>query len=296
MIKHLPASASADEICAALGDDGCVVVDNVVRPEVMDEVARELRPFAENTPLGPDDFSGRRTRRTGGLIARSPKSRELVMHPVVLGATGKMLGHATSFQLHLTQIISIGPGEPAQTIHRDQWAFDFFPFPRGYEVQCNTIWAMTDFTAENGATRVIPGSNHFDDKLRFTEADTEPAEMSKGSVLFYTGSIYHGGGANRSKEIRTGINITYNVSWLRQEENQYLSVPLDIARTLPVDLLRLMGYRLGAYALGYVDDTRDPIEVVRPDLARTGFRPVLETQKSAEFLTTQPRASTEKSE
>ncbi len=296
MIKHLPASASADEICAALGEDGCVVVDNVVRPEVMDEVARELRPFAENTPLGPDDFSGRRTRRTGGLIARSPKSRELVMHPVVLGAVAKMLGHATSFQLHLTQIISIGPGEPAQTIHRDQWAFDFFPFPRGYEVQCNTIWAMTDFTAENGATRVIPGSNHFDDKLRFTEADTEPAEMSKGSVLFYTGSIYHGGGANHSKEIRTGINITYNVSWLRQEENQYLSVPLDIARTLPVDLLRLMGYRLGAYALGYVDDTRDPIEVVRPDLARTGFRPVLETQKSAEFLTTQPRASTEKSE
>ena len=296
MIKHLPASASADEICTALSDDGCVVVDNVVRPEVMDEVARELRPFAENTPLGPDDFSGRRTRRTGGLIARSPKSRELVMHPVVLGAVAKMLGHATSFQLHLTQIISIGPGEPAQTIHRDQWAFDFFPFPRGYEVQCNTIWAMTDFTAENGATRVIPGSNHFDDKLRFTEADTEPAEMSKGSVLFYTGSIYHGGGANRAKEIRTGINITYNVSWLRQEENQYLSVPLDIARTLPVDLLRLMGYRLGAYALGYVDDTRDPIEVVRPDLARTGFRPVLETQKSAEFLTTQPRASTEKSE
>jgi hypothetical protein len=296
MIKHLPASASADEICAALADDGCVVVDNVVRPEVMDEVARELRPFAENTPLGPDDFSGRRTRRTGGLIARSPKSRELVMHPVVLGATAKMLGHATSFQLHLTQIISIGPGEPAQTIHRDQWAFDFFPFPRGYEVQCNTIWAMTDFTAENGATRVIPGSNHFDDKLRFTEADTEPAEMSKGSVLFYTGAIYHGGGANRSKDIRTGINITYNVSWLRQEENQYLSVPLEIARTLPVDLLRLMGYRLGAYALGYVDDTRDPIEVVRPDLARTGFRPVLETQESASFLNTRPRASTEKSE
>jgi len=296
MIKHLSASASADEICAALADDGCVVVDNVVRPEVMDEIARELRPFAENTPLGPDDFSGRRTRRTGGLIARSPKSRELVMHPVVLGATAKMLGHATSFQLHLTQIISIGPGEPAQTIHRDQWAFDFFPFPRGYEVQCNTIWAMTDFTAENGATRVIPGSNHFDDKLRFTEADTEPAEMSKGSVLFYTGSIYHGGGANRSKEIRTGINITYNVSWLRQEENQYLSVPLEIARTLPVDLLRLMGYRLGAYALGYVDDTRDPIEVVRPDLARAGFRPVLETQESASFLTTQPRASTQKSE
>jgi ectoine hydroxylase-related dioxygenase (phytanoyl-CoA dioxygenase family) len=148
---------------------------------------------------------------------------------------------------------------------------------------------MTDFTEQNGATRVIPGSNRFDDRLRFTEADTEPAEMTKGSVLFYTGSIYHGGGANRSNSIRTGINITYNVSWLRQEENQYLSVPLEIARTLPVDLLRLMGYRLGAYALGYVDDTRDPIEVVRPDLARNGFRPALETEESASLLNTQSR-------
>ena len=295
-ITHLPASASADEISAVLGEDGVVVVDRIVRPEIMDEVAQELRPFTEATPLGADDFSGRRTRRTGGLIARSPKCRELVMHPTVLGGVGKMLGHATSFQLHLTQIISIGPGEPAQTIHRDQWAFDFFPFPRGYEVQCNTIWAMTDFTAENGATRVIPGSNRFDDKLRFAESDTEPAEMAKGSVLFYTGSLYHGGGANHSKDIRTGINITYNVSWLRQEENQYLSVPLEVARTLPVDLLRLMGYRLGAYALGYVDDTRDPIEVVRPDLARNGFRPVLETQESASFLNTQSRASNEKAE
>jgi ectoine hydroxylase-related dioxygenase (phytanoyl-CoA dioxygenase family) len=293
-IKHLPATCTADQICAALGEDGCVVVDNVVRPEVMDEVAAELRPYWDATPFGPDDFSGRRTRRTGGLIARSPKSRDLVTNPTVLGAVGKLLGHATSFQLHLTQTIAIGPGEPAQTIHRDQWAFDFFPFPKGYEVQCNTIWAMTDFTEENGATRVIPGSSHFDDKLHFAEADTEPAEMTKGSVLFYTGSIYHGGGANRSKSIRTGINITYNVSWLRQEENQYLSTPFDIARTLPVDLLRLMGYRLGAYALGYVDDTRDPIEVVRPDLANTGFRPVMESQKADEFLKNQPEAAAQK--
>src|SRR5258708_32227200 len=100
-IKHLPFSASPDEICAALADDGCVVVDRVVRPEVMDEVAEELRPFTDKTPIGADDFSGRRTRRTGGLIARSPKSRELVMNPTVLGAARKLLGHAHSFQLHL---------------------------------------------------------------------------------------------------------------------------------------------------------------------------------------------------
>ena len=182
-----------------------------------------------------------------------------------------MLGHAKNYQLHLTQVIAIGPGETAQAIHRDQWAFDFFPFPRGYEVQCNTLWAMTDFTEENGATRLIPGSHLRADKLRFQAKDTEPAEMEAGSVLFYTGALYHGGGANRSDAVRYGLNITYAVAWLRQEENQYLSVPLEIARDLPVPLLKLMGYTRGAYALGYVDDLRDPLEVVKAGSARKGF-------------------------
>ena len=270
-IQHLPATASGEEVAAALSEDGVVVVDNLISAAAMDSVADELRPWIDATAVGPDDFSGRRTRRTGGLVGRSQKCRELVMNPLVLGTCGKFLSHATSYQLHLTQVIAIGPGEPAQPIHRDQWAFDFFTFPRGFEVQCNTLWAMTDFTEENGATRVIPGSNRFDDKLKFAEKDTEAAEMTKGSVLFYSGSIYHGGGANRSNATRAGINITYNLSWLRQEENQYLAVPLEIARMLPVELLRLMGYRRGAYALGYVDDLRDPIEIVRPDLGQTGL-------------------------
>jgi ectoine hydroxylase-related dioxygenase (phytanoyl-CoA dioxygenase family) len=169
----------------------------------------------------------------------------------------------TSFQLHLTQVIAIGPGEPAQTIHRDQWAFDFFPFPQGYEVQCNTIWAMTDFTEANGATRIVPDSHRFEDRREFSYEQTEPAEMSAGSVLFYTGALYHGAGANRSDRVRYGLNVTYSVSWLRQEENQYLSVPPEVARTLPDDLLRLMGYARGAYALGYVDDLRDPLDALR---------------------------------
>ena len=93
--------------------------------------------------------------------------------------------------------------------------------------------------------------------------------MRAGSCLLYTGKVYHGGGANRSDAIRAGLNITYNVGWLRQEENQYLSVPREIAKELPESLLRLMGYAQGAYALGYIDDTRDPIEAVRPELSRT---------------------------
>jgi ectoine hydroxylase-related dioxygenase (phytanoyl-CoA dioxygenase family) len=270
-LQHLASAASPDEVAAALAQDGAVVIDNLISVDAIDNVAAELRPFIDATSFGPDDFSGRRTKRTGGLVGRSAACRDLVMNPLILATTRKVLAHAMSFQLHLTQVIAIGPGEPPQPIHRDQWAFDFFPFPKGYEVQCNTLWAMTDFTEQNGATRVVPGSNHFEDKLQFKEKDSVPAEMTKGSVLLYTGAVYHGGGANRSDTTRVGINITYNVSWLRQEENQYLSVPLEVARTLPVELLRLMGYARGAYALGYVDDLRDPIEVVRPDLRRAGL-------------------------
>jgi hypothetical protein len=270
-LVHLAADASPEEVAAAIGSDGAVIVDAVAPDALLQRIEAELRPYLDATPTGPDDFSGDRTRRTGSLIARSPSSRQLVMHPLGLGSARVFLSHATNMQLHLTQAIAIGPGETPQPIHRDQWAFDFFPFPAGYEVQCNTIWALTDFTEENGATRVVVGSNLLGDRLSFGPDDTEPATMARGSVLFYSGSVYHGGGANHSDATRIGLNITYNVAWLRQEENQYLSVPREVAETLPTDLLRLMGYDRGAYALGYIDDLRDPIEAVRPGIGSSGF-------------------------
>jgi hypothetical protein len=270
-IVHLTNDAGPDEVAAMVGRDGAVIVDAVAPEALLQRIEAELGPYLEATATGPDDFSGDQTRRTGSLIARSPSCRELVMDPLALGTARMFLGHATNIQLHLTQAIAIGPGETPQPIHRDQWAFDFFPFPAGYEVQCNTIWALTDFTEENGATRVVVGSNLKEDRLAFGPDDTEPATMARGSVLFYSGSVYHGGGANHSDAFRIGLNITYNVAWLRQEENQYLSVPREVAETLPTDLLRLMGYDRGAYALGYIDDLRDPIEAVRPGIGSSGF-------------------------
>ena len=270
-VEHLAAAAGGERIAALLERDGCCGVDRLVDPALLRGLQAELEPHLAATPLGQDAFSGRRTRRTGGLIARSPIARELIQHPLVLETVRATLKGATNFQLHLTQVIAIGPDEPAQPIHRDQWAFDFFPFPKGYEVQCNTLWAMGDFREENGATRVIPGSHRFDDRLSFKESDTEPAEMGAGSVLFYTGALYHGGGANLSKEVRYGLNLTYTRAWLRQEENQYLAVPHATARELPLPLLRLMGYARGAYALGYIDDLRDPIDVLRPGAGEAGL-------------------------
>jgi ectoine hydroxylase-related dioxygenase (phytanoyl-CoA dioxygenase family) len=287
-LEHLPATAVPDQVTAALERNGAVIVDDVLAGSTLDRIADELAPSLAATPLGPDDFSGRNTRRTGALIARSVTCRDLVMHPLALGTAGAWLAHATNFQLHLTQAIAIGPGSPAQPVHRDQWAFDFFPFPDGYEVQCNTIWALTEFTERTGATRVVPGSHRAPDGQRYELDDTEAAEMGRGSVLFYTGSVYHGGGPNTSDETRIGLNITYNLAWLRQEENQYLAVPHELAATLPVELLRVMGYDRGAYALGYIDDLRDPIEAVRPDLAADsaiGFGVVDHAVERAERLT-----------
>lgn len=261
-IPRLVPSAAPAEIAAALADAGCAIVERLVDPTRLAQVRSELQPWLEATPAGRDEFSGFRTRRTGGLLARSPICRELVQHPTVLDTVRAVLAHATSVQLHLTQVIAIAPGEPAQMIHRDQWAFDFFPFPPGYEVTCNTIWAMNDFTEANGATRVVPGSHRREDRLQLTQADTLPAEMPAGSVLIYTGALYHGAGSNRSNSTRYGANLTYSASWLRQEENQYLAVPAEVARTFDEPLLRLIGYARGAYALGYVDDLRDPLDAL----------------------------------
>jgi ectoine hydroxylase-related dioxygenase (phytanoyl-CoA dioxygenase family) len=270
-LVHLGADADGEAIAAAMAECGAVVIDELAPPTLVERILDELDPYLAASEAGPDEFSGLNTRRTGSLIARSPASRELIAHPLVLDAVGRVLAHATTFQLHLTQMISIGPGQPAQPIHRDQWAYDFFTFPSGFEVQVSTMWAMSDFTLENGATRVVPGSHRAADRERYTEADTVGAEMRSGSVVLYTGSVYHGGGANRSDSVRIGMNVDYNLGWLRQEENQYLAVPLEVARTLPESLQRLIGYARGAYALGYVGDLRDPIELLRPEAARTGF-------------------------
>jgi ectoine hydroxylase-related dioxygenase (phytanoyl-CoA dioxygenase family) len=262
-IEHHGPDVDAETLHAALERDGVVVVDGLASASTVDAILGEMSGYIDATPTGSDDFSGHRTRRSGALVARSPASHELIRHPLILDVTGRLLHRASSFQLHLTQTIAIGPGEPAQSIHRDQWAFDFFPFPADHHVQCNTIWALTDFTEDNGATRFMPGSQDLPDSFHHTLDETVAAEMTKGSCVLYTGKVYHGGGANRSDADRIGLNITYDVGWLRQEENQYLSVPREVAETLDDEMLRLIGYRIGAYALGYVDDVRDPIEIVR---------------------------------
>ena len=261
-VTTVSADTAPGEIAKIMHEDGCVVISKLAAPELMDCLLDEVKTHREATKGGDTDFLGHATRRTGALIARSPSARILATNPTILSTLDLTLGdHASTFQLDLTQLIDIGPGEPGQMIHRDQWSFDNFPFPKGFEAEIATMWAATEFTEEMGATRVIPGSQLWDDGLSNIDPElTTGAVMTKGSVLLYAGSLYHGGGPNRSEVHRIGVNIGYSLAWLRQEENQYLACPPEIARTLPEGLLRLMGYQRGAVGLGYVDDMRDPID------------------------------------
>jgi Phytanoyl-CoA dioxygenase (PhyH) len=261
-VRSVGPESSPAEVARVLKHDGCVVITDLASRQTMDQVRAEVEPHLAVTTGGNTEFLGATTRRTGALIARSPTARSLITNPTVIDALDLVLGdHASTFQIDLTQLVTIGPGEPAQMLHRDQWSFDRYPFPRGFEAEVATMWAVTDFTEESGATRMVVGSHRWeDDPDDVDHALSYPATMNKGSVLLYLGSIYHGGGANTTKASRIGMNVGYSLGWLRQEENQYLACPPEIARTLPEGLLRLMGYQRGSYSIGYVDNMREPLD------------------------------------
>jgi ectoine hydroxylase-related dioxygenase (phytanoyl-CoA dioxygenase family) len=273
-LHELRHTTTPDDVAEVLKQNGCTIIRNLVDSFLMDAIDTELRPFLEATAFGRDDFAGFQTKRTGNLIARSPSFHQLAMHPLILDTAAKVLGpYCQKFQLHLTQAVRLAPGETAQTLHRDQLVYSPFRFPQGMECEVHTIWALTDFTEENGATRVIPGSHMWEDDRIPTQEDTVAAIMPKGSVFVFTGSVYHGGGTNRSPEPRIGIQAGYNLGWLRQEENQYLAVPPSVACQLPEKLQSLIGYTLGGYALGYSGDVQHPKEALKHAHSMQTFPP-----------------------
>ncbi len=268
-LQHLPADAESSAIVAAVQKDGAVILDDVLSEGFIAALRKETDPYMEHTSNGEDHFAGHHTTRTGGLLVRSEKCRELIEHQAILNPCNEFLApYCKRVQLHLTQIIRIKPGETAQTIHRDRWAWG--KHLSHLEPQFNTIWAISDFTSENGATQVVPGSTQWPDDQEIQPEQITQAEMKAGSVLVYSGSVFHGGGANTSDQDRIGINITYALGWLRQEENQYLSCPPELARDLSSTLQGLAGYAMGQYALGYFTPPGAPgegPEVVPPQYA-----------------------------
>jgi len=271
-LERCPANAAAEDVVALLARDGAVIICDAISASAADDLAAELKPYIDATQTGRDAFSGRLTTRTGALAARSPLCRKLMMDARIRAlCDAVLLPNCERYQLHLGQAIRIMPGQPAQPIHRDRWAWG--AHMRDIEPQVNTIWAVTDFTRANGATQVVPGSTTWPDARTPQAEEITWAEMSRGSVLVYTGSVFHGGGANVANSDRIGLNITYALGWLRQEENQYLSCPPEIARTFEPELQSLLGYAMGSYALGYYTPPLPPgagPELAPPEYALTG--------------------------
>ena len=239
---------TVEEVVAAVERDGYCIVEGVVPPDEVAAIKAELQTVLDAIPHGRNDFEGFKTRRIYALFAKTRRFDEWATHPLVLVVLARVLG--PHYQLSAPTGIEIGPGEVAQVLHRDDSIYPL-PEPHG-EVVVNTMWPLDDFTEANGATRIIPGSHRWSDRPG-DGAATVAAEMPAGSVMFYTGSVWHGGGANTTDRSRLGVILEYLVSWLRPQENHLLGVPREVAARLPERLQELLGYNIYPPFMGYVD-------------------------------------------
>ncbi len=245
---------------AAIGEHGYTVVEGAIETDLVDGLADDLTRLEHDLGIGPSSngFEGRATVRIYNLLAHGALYARVPVHgsvlPIVEGVLdpGCLISSLSS--------IAIDPGESAQPIHADD---QLMPLPKPHPpTVCNSMWALTDFTEDNGATRIIPGSHRADHSPEYGASfDSVPAEMAKGSVLVWHGSLWHGGGANRTDRRRMGLAMNYCAGWVRQQENQQLGVPVEVARTWSPRLRELAGYGVYHGLIGHID-RRSPADVV----------------------------------
>lgn len=273
MTNSFAGDMSPEAVVDAVSRDGYAVVRDAVDPETVAAVSTDLAPFLEDAHKGHEEFFGKLTKRFGALLAKSTAVQSLLVHPTVLAvADHALLPHCVRYHVHYTGVMHLEPGETRQVLHRDTSIYPIAnPCP---PMTVATMWAVSDFTRQNGGTRLVPGSHLWSNERVPKPAEVVATEMTPGSVLIYTGNVIHGGGANCADQPRTGVALHYNLGWLRQEENQYLAVPQEIARKLPHQIQELMGYALGSSSLGFVDhiEPKDYLHGVR-DQAKSSLGP-----------------------
>jgi ectoine hydroxylase-related dioxygenase (phytanoyl-CoA dioxygenase family) len=254
-----------DEIVAALERDGYATIPGAIDADQVAWARAELEAMVAETPEGRGAFEGYRTRRVYGLFGKTRSLDALAIHHEVLGVLDRILGQ---YQLSAPTGISIGPGEAAQPLHPDD---ALYPLPRPHdEIVVNVMWPLQDFTAVNGATRIVPGSHRWTDERPGPDTQTITVEIPAGTALIYPGSIWHGGGANGSDTARLGVVLHYAVAWLRPVENHVLVVPPAAAAGLAPRLQELLGYNIHPPFIGYVDGRhpRKLIDEVETSLVR----------------------------
>lgn len=239
----------ARDLVEAFREDGYAIVENVISEQGLTGLTQEIDPWLEGTAENnPEGFLGQHTKRFGRLVYRIPSTHDLIMHPMSIHVCEETIGkYACAFRLSFTGVMHVMEGQKPQALHRDVTPFP----PPAPTMIVASMWSVSDFTKENGATVLVPGSHKWPQDRVPQPTDLVHAEMKAGSVLYYDGSLLHGAGKCTKGE-RTGVNLQYKVGWLRQDENQYLATPLEYARELPEDLQRVIGYDLAARHWGSV--------------------------------------------
>lgn len=251
------------DVTRSLDELGYVILKNAENADFIRRVADDLEHHFESRPNSQGSFWGRKTTRIEAVLSKSPKTHPLVLNKYVLSLVDYTLKpNCDLYCLNLTQGIRIYPGERAQVPHSDS---DMFPVQnKPFDFMVNVIWALSDFSAENGGTILVPGSHNWEKGRLPQPSEMVKAEMQMGDLLFYKSSLIHSGGANTTELSRTGLAVSYCLGWLRQSENMYLTYPPDIARTFPKELQSLIGYNVHRPNLGWAFG-KNPIELLSSD-------------------------------
>jgi len=256
---------------ARIARDGWTILENAIEPELVDALSADLLRLERELAMRParNDFEGTRTVRIYNLLVHGPLYEGVPVHPGVLPLVEAVLD--AGCLVSSLSSISIDAGETPQPIHADD---QMLPLPKPHVATvCNTMWALTDFTEVNGATRIISGSHLRDHSPVYgRQYDSIPAEMRRGSVLVWHGSLWHGGGANRTDTRRVGIAMNYCAGWIRQQENQQLGIPREVAQRFAPRLRELVGYGVYNGLIGHIDK-RSPVKLLGDE---TGQRMVWE--------------------
>jgi ectoine hydroxylase-related dioxygenase (phytanoyl-CoA dioxygenase family) len=247
-----------------IDERGFTVLERVVPDELVDEITATIDRVMDETGVafGANSFLGLHTRRLFNLLSRDPIFATMPLYPKVLPLVDRVLGGQCL--LNSLTAIEMNPGQAAQPLHADDGSI---ALPRPHvPIICPAIWALTDFTADNGGTQIVPGSHRWDRApVPGERPECITLEMPKGSAVVYNGSIWHGGGENRSDRRRLGVVVNYCAGYIRQEENQILAVPREMVATFPRRLQEMVGYGVYRGLLGHVE-TEDPGTLLDPSI------------------------------
>jgi ectoine hydroxylase-related dioxygenase (phytanoyl-CoA dioxygenase family) len=244
---------------ARIRDQGFSVVENAIEPELVDGLAAALLKLEREMDVKPamNAFEGHKTVRIYNLLAYGTPFDRVPIHANVLPIVEGILD--SGCLISSLSSIAIDAGEKAQPIHADD---QVIPLAKPHNsIVCNTMWALTDFTEANGATRLVPGSHKKDNPTYGGSYETIPAVMKKGSVLVWDGSLWHGGGANKTDQRRTGIAMNYCAGFIRQQENQQLGLSPSVVAKFPPRLQELVGYGVYRGLIGHIDK-KSPAQLI----------------------------------